>query len=127
MVALADGRTSAVNALTFDSCGGELALSIMLVFTHILCRQDGAGELYTYVPLNDENTSRLLAVPPSSKQNPDYGFSVGRCAWHFAAGVWYAVAERVKLNEPGVADGEPRFLGDCGRASCLTIQIHRQN
>ena len=47
-----------------------------------------------------------MAVPPKSIKHPDYGFSVGRGAWTFTAGRWIAVAERVKMNTVGHADGE---------------------
>lgn len=69
-------------------------------------RQEGAGELYAYVAPNTPNTVQLSSVPPWSKQNPDYGFSVGRGAFGFEAGRWHTVAERVKLNEVGCDDGE---------------------
>ena len=68
-------------------------------------REAGAGELYAYVPLNDANAAALQAVP-SSHRNPDYGFSVGRGLWTFEAGKWTTVAERVKMNTAGVADGQ---------------------
>ena len=67
-------------------------------------RENGIGELYAYLPLNDANTAALLAVPHSHR-NPDYGFSVGRGLWTFVPGRWTAVAERVKMNTPGQADG----------------------
>ena len=72
-------------------------------------RENGIGELYAYVAQNDANTSALLAVPPRSIQHPDYGFSAGRGAWRFAPGRWYAVAERVKLNTVGQANGASPF------------------
>ena len=67
-------------------------------------REGGLGELYAYVPQNDANTVALKAVP-RSHQNPDYGFSVGRGLWTFEAGKWFAVAERVKMNDVGQANG----------------------
>lgn len=68
-------------------------------------RAQGAGELYTYLPVTDENTSQLLKVPPKSFRNPDYGFSVGRGAFHFAPGEWTVVTERIKLNDVGSSNG----------------------
>jgi len=76
------------NASAFVSCGA------------------GKGEIYAYIPLNDTNTDRLLEVPPESHKNPDYGFSVGRGAFKFPKGAWTTIAERVKLNNVGQADGE---------------------
>ncbi|KAJ7143612.1 polysaccharide lyase family 14 protein [Mycena crocata] len=70
-------------------------------------RSKGLGELYTYLPLTATNRERLLAVPPSSKENSDYGFSVGRNAFKFdvAVGKWVTLAFRVKLNTIGCDDG----------------------
>lgn len=76
----------------------------MSAASDVWCREGGAGELYAYVPLNDANTRALEAVP-GSRRNPDYGFSVGRGAWRFEPGRWTAVAQRVKMNTPGQADG----------------------
>ncbi|KAJ7160157.1 polysaccharide lyase family 14 protein [Mycena filopes] len=71
-------------------------------------RAKGLGELYMYIPLTETNRERLLAVPPSSKENTDYGFSVGRNAFNFdmAIGKWISLAFRVKLNAIGAEDGE---------------------
>jgi hypothetical protein len=63
---------------------------------------------------------RLLEVPPQSKQNPDYGFSVGREAFRFAAGRWTTVAQRVRLNTPGQADG---MRHAAAARPCLTGEV----
>ncbi|KAG6848784.1 hypothetical protein C0991_012503, partial [Blastosporella zonata] len=57
---------------------------------NMFARPKSAGELYTYLPLTAANSTALLSVPPQSKQNTDYGFSVGRGAFHFdvAVGRW---------------------------------------
>lgn len=70
-------------------------------------RANSVGELYTYLPLTAENASQLLAVPPLSRKNADYGFSVGRGAFHLdiAIGKWVAVAFRVKMNDLGAKNG----------------------
>ncbi|KAH8828695.1 hypothetical protein DL96DRAFT_1595385 [Flagelloscypha sp. PMI_526] len=67
-----------------------------------------AGEMYAYLPLTEHNKSQLEAVPPESRENGDYGFSVGRNAFNFrdAIGRWISVAFRVKLNQVGQTDGE---------------------
>jgi hypothetical protein len=57
--------------------------------------------------MNETNTNALLAVPPYSKANTNYGISVGNGAWIFEPGVWTTIAERVKLNDIGRADGRP--------------------
>lgn len=61
--------------------------------------------------MTSNNASRLLAVPPVSKENADYGFSVGRDAFKLdaAVGQWVSLAFRVKLNTVGLEDG---MLGD---------------
>ncbi|KAK7022158.1 polysaccharide lyase family 14 protein [Favolaschia claudopus] len=69
-------------------------------------RSKGVGELYTYLPLTPGNRERLISVPPSSKENSDYGSSVGRDAFRFTAGKWLSLAFRVKLNSVGCGDGE---------------------
>ena len=69
-------------------------------------RANGLGELYAYLPINDQNTQQLLAVPPRSINNPDFGVSAGRGAFTFPAGQWVTVTERIKLNDPGSFDGE---------------------
>ncbi|TDL21278.1 hypothetical protein BD410DRAFT_790052 [Rickenella mellea] len=71
----------------------------------LMWRTNGAGELYTYVQSNDVN-NKVLSNVPNSIKNPDYGFSVGRGSWSFPAGQWITVAERIKLNDPGQANGE---------------------
>lgn len=36
-------------------------------------RQGGSGEIYTYMPEFEKNTKELLAVPPKSYGNYQYG------------------------------------------------------
>ncbi|KAI0090833.1 hypothetical protein BDY19DRAFT_905074 [Irpex rosettiformis] len=84
----------------------------------LMWRQGGQGELYTYLPNNPANTASLRSIPPKSIQHPDYGFSVGRGAWTFQPGRWTAVAERVKVNTIGNADGEIEVFID-GRSVIL--------
>lgn len=72
----------------------------------LMWRGDGLGELYAYVPLSSSNAERLKRVPPKSIQHADYGFSVGRGAFRFPAAEWVAIAQRVKMNTVGRADGE---------------------
>ena len=85
------------------------------IYIYPFVRGAGKGEIYAYIPLNDTNADRLLEVPPESHKNPDYGFSVGRGAFKFPKGAWTTIAERVKLNEVGKADGPSRrFLPNFG-------------
>ncbi|EIN10588.1 hypothetical protein PUNSTDRAFT_64709 [Punctularia strigosozonata HHB-11173 SS5] len=78
----------------------------------LMWRAAGDGEIYAYMPLEDANESSLLRVPPSSKRNPDYGYSVGRGSFQFVAGQWITIAQRVRLNEPGRPDGEMQLWVD---------------
>ena len=73
-------------------------------------RQGGSGEIYAYMPEFDKNTEQLLAVPPKSHGNHQYGFSVGRGAFLFPRGRWVTIAERVKLNDPGEENGTNETL-----------------
>ncbi len=71
-------------------------------------RAQAIGELYTYLPLTPNNEAQLAAVPPYSRQNADYGFSVGRGSFCLdaAVGKWIALAFRVKLNDVGLENGK---------------------
>ncbi|KAJ7213984.1 hypothetical protein GGX14DRAFT_444723 [Mycena pura] len=94
------------------------------------------GELYTYLPLTPSNRARLLAVPPMSKENPDYGVSVGRGAFTFTrdVGRWISLAFRVKLNAVGHEDGAFCLLscqgflraGTMGRRQVLRWRTHQR-
>ena len=113
-----EGKTIAANALVFVLCGGDCRKCFYTHSLTDLCCLRGAarGEIYAYVPLNDNNTQRLLEVLPESHKNPDYGFSVGRGAFTFPKGTWTTVAERVRLNKVGQADGQsflPPNLNKC--------------
>ncbi|TFY77928.1 hypothetical protein EWM64_g6086 [Hericium alpestre] len=96
----------------------------------LMWRADGLGELYTYLPMNETNSTQLLAVPPFSRQNPDSGFSVGRGAWTFRPGRWTKVAIRVKLNDVGAANanaGELELWIDGKSVISVTGLIHRDD
>jgi len=71
-----------------------------------LYRQGGSGEIYAYMPEFEKNSKELLAVPPKSYGNHQFGFSVGRGAFVFSPGRWVTIAERVKLNDPGEENGD---------------------
>ncbi|KAJ7464745.1 polysaccharide lyase family 14 protein [Mycena galericulata] len=94
--------------LSYSCTGGRQDHRCKCFNIRPMWRSKGHGELYTYLPLTPTNRERLLAVPPSSKENSDYGFSVGRNAFQFslAVGKWISLAFRVKLNAVGSEDGE---------------------
>ena len=79
---------------------------------YIPLRTGSVAELYTYLPLTPENAEYLKSVPPCSLENGDYGFSVGRGAFHLdvAVGRWVSVAFRIKLNDIGSANGCSYFV-----------------
>ncbi|KAI0081410.1 hypothetical protein K474DRAFT_1682014 [Panus rudis PR-1116 ss-1] len=72
----------------------------------MMWRTNGAGELYTYLPPDYSQNQAVCNVPPFSTCNDVYGASVGRGAFTWATGGWTTVAQRVKLNDVGVANGE---------------------
>lgn len=65
-------------------------------------------EVYLYAPRELEGNMgpNVCQVPPYSECNPDYGSSVGRGSSTFPRGRWITVAQRIKLNTSGVANGE---------------------
>lgn len=69
-------------------------------------REHGEGEVYTYLPPTFAANDVQCNVPPFSTCNPTYGASVGRGAFNFQAGQWTTVTQRVRLNDPGQANGE---------------------
>lgn len=99
------GLYGGVGEFSYGCTGGRNTDRCKCFNLRLMWREGGLGELYAYVPQNDANTVALKAVP-RSHQNPDYGFSVGRGLWTFEAGKWFAVAERVKMNDVGQANGE---------------------
>ncbi|EMD34319.1 polysaccharide lyase family 14 protein [Gelatoporia subvermispora B] len=82
--------------------GGDAAISCFS--TRLMWRSHGAGELYLYAP-KDKQTDALCSAPPQSVCDADYGLSVGRGSFHFAAGNWTHVRQTVTLNTPGQQDG----------------------
>ncbi|EIM80912.1 uncharacterized protein STEHIDRAFT_87240 [Stereum hirsutum FP-91666 SS1] len=92
----------------------------------IMWRANGEAELYAYLPLLPSNTRALLSVP-DSHENSDYGFSVGRGAWRFESGKWFAVATRVKLNEVGREDGELDVFVDGHCVISVRALVFRQD
>ncbi|OCH88244.1 hypothetical protein OBBRIDRAFT_780506 [Obba rivulosa] len=82
--------------------GGDAAVTCFS--TRLMWRSHGAGELYLYAP-KDKQTDDLCSTPPRSVCDADYGLSVGRGSFHFAAGNWTHVRQTVSLNTPGQQDG----------------------
>jgi len=77
----------------------------------LMWRSEGKGEIYAYLMPHSCNTDVLTRIPPRSKQNQDYGFSVGMGSFRLSregetSDPWLTIVERVKLNDIGVANGE---------------------
>ncbi|TBU26093.1 hypothetical protein BD311DRAFT_462777 [Dichomitus squalens] len=86
-----------------DGCsGGDDAIDCFS--TRLMWRGGGLGELYLYAP-KDKQTPALCATPPESVCDADYGLSIGRGSFRFAAGNWTHVKQTVVLNTPGQQDG----------------------
>ncbi|KAH7883456.1 polysaccharide lyase family 14 protein [Phlebopus sp. FC_14] len=100
------GMYGGVGQLAYRCSGGRQDDRCKCFNVRLMWRSNGLGEVYAYLPLNETNKKSLLAVPPRSTTNSDYGMSVGKGAWTFEPGVWTTIAERVKLNQVGQADGE---------------------
>ncbi|KAF7975433.1 hypothetical protein HWV62_9561 [Athelia sp. TMB] len=99
------GAFGGVGDASYRCSGGRQDDRCKCFSLRLMWRANGRGEIYSYIPLNQTNEDRMLEIPLSHK-NPDFGFSVGRGAFSFPKGVWTTVAERVKLNTIGQADGE---------------------
>ncbi|KAG7447391.1 uncharacterized protein BT62DRAFT_980379 [Guyanagaster necrorhizus] len=93
---------------TAKSCSGgrrsDECFSARLTF-----RTDGAGEIYTYLPLSFDANSNFCSNE-GSECNPTYGTSVGHGAFSFKAGEGTTVSERVRLNDVGQENGELELL-----------------
>ncbi|KAG1819444.1 polysaccharide lyase family 14 protein [Suillus variegatus] len=109
------GIYGGIGDIAYRCSGGRQNDRCKCFDVRLMWRRDGQGEIYAYLPINETNTNALLAVLPCSKANPDYGISVGIGAWIFGSGVWTTVAQRVKLNDIGRADGELQLWinGEC--------------
>jgi len=90
------------------SCSGGRR-DIRCFSARLMWRPEGAGELYTYLPPYDVpgfEVNKKQCDVPNSDCNPTYGTSLNRGSFHFKAGEWTTVSQRVKLNTAGKADGE---------------------
>jgi hypothetical protein len=86
-------------------CGGGSNPSTCFSL-RMMWRDGGAGELYAYIPTNQE---------PGFNNRPDvihndvYGQSIGRGKIHFQNNVWQTVTQQVHLNTVGKTDGWVKF------------------
>ena len=89
----------------FGCSGGRQSGRTACFDGRYMWRKNGAGELYTYIPLSDSNSVAQLAVSGTIANN-DYGYSVGRGLFTWPTGEWITVVQRVKLNTVGQSNGE---------------------
>ncbi|EGN97512.1 polysaccharide lyase family 14 protein [Serpula lacrymans var. lacrymans S7.3] len=99
------GMYGGVGDLAYKCSGGRQDDRCKCFNLRLMWRASGKGEIYAYMPLNNINTKQLLAVPPKSVLNNDYGISVGKGPYTLSTGLWITIAQRVKLNTPGKTDG----------------------
>ncbi|VDB91484.1 unnamed protein product [Peniophora sp. CBMAI 1063] len=105
------GVFGGMGELAYRCTGGRKEERCKCFDFRLMFRKDGAGELYAYAPLTASNERAFLAVP-GTRVNNDYGISVGRGLFSFAAGTWTTVAIRVKLNAVGAEDGQVELFID---------------
>lgn len=97
------------------SCSGG-ARETTCFSARLMWRTNGAGELYTYLPPYTDSAfaanKKQCDVAPFSECNPTYGASVGRGSFSFATGQWTTISQRVRLNDPGQANGELQLFAN---------------
>ncbi|KAI0034992.1 hypothetical protein K488DRAFT_76891 [Vararia minispora EC-137] len=101
------GLYGGVDANTARSCsGGRRDPSCWS--TRLMFRQNGQGELYTYIPYSASYPANLAQCAQNAHSDCTnaYGASVGRGAFSFVPGEWTQVAMRLRLNDAGSANGE---------------------
>ncbi|KAF9007072.1 polysaccharide lyase family 14 protein [Cyathus striatus] len=123
------GIFGGVGPLSYGCTGGRQESRCQCFDLRPMWRAKSEGELYAYVPLTAHNKNALLAVPPLSKENADYGFSVGRGSFKFdcAVGKWVTVAFRVKLNDVGEENGEIELWIDGSSVMCIKQLLLRES
>lgn len=101
-----DGGNDAETAI--GCSGGRRSTECYSV--RLMWRTNGMGEIYSYLPDYEVSgfsaNKKVCDVAPMSECNPTYGASVGRGSFTFPTGQWTTVSQRVKLNDPGQANGE---------------------
>lgn len=75
--------------------GGNAANGQDCFSTRVMWRQNGAGEVYAYIP-----ASNSLCSTKGIVCNPEFGISISRGSFGFVSGQWNRVTVLVRLNEP---------------------------
>lgn len=77
--------------------------------TRFMWRSGGQGEVYAYIPKEQESGFCSRA---DVHCDFNYGHSLGRGKWTFKKGQWQNIAQYVHLNTPGHTDGYIRVFLD---------------
>ncbi|KAF8748020.1 hypothetical protein RHS01_11111 [Rhizoctonia solani] len=96
--------------LAYGCSGGRQDGRDQCFSLRLMWRPKGEGEIYAYIPSTPSNHDALQNVPPKTHCNPDFGWSIARGSFAFAAGEWTTIAERVRLNDIGCANGETKSV-----------------
>jgi hypothetical protein len=78
----------------------------------LMWRTNGAGEFYNYYPTTVTQGGGYCSTAPYSICDTVYGDSIGRGSYSWATGKWTTVAQRLKLNDVGSANGEQTLWVD---------------
>ncbi|GFZ49702.1 hypothetical protein JCM24511_07104 [Saitozyma sp. JCM 24511] len=78
----------------------------------LMWRTNGAGEFYNYYPTSVTQGGGYCSTAPYSICDTVYGDSIGRGSYSWATGKWTTVAQRLKLNDVGSANGEQTLWVD---------------
>lgn len=80
------------------SCsGGNQSTGDNCVTMRLMWRQDGGGEVYSYIPVSDNSD---FCKNPNVLCNDQYGKSIGRGLLYFPPGTWTRIDMVMQLNEP---------------------------
>lgn len=83
--------------------------------SRLMWRPGGEGELYTYLPSYSDplyKANEIQCSLSNSTCNPQYGASLMRGSFTFTPGQWKTMAQRLKLNTVGNANGELELFVD---------------
>ncbi|KAJ9124713.1 hypothetical protein QFC24_003080 [Naganishia onofrii] len=91
------GKLAGLRGGSPDGCaGGEQTDGTTCFSARLMWRDDGAGEVYAYLPEKVNN----FCNQPNVICDPEYGISLGRGQFTFQRGAWNDLALFVQLNNP---------------------------
>ncbi|KAI9256651.1 hypothetical protein BDA99DRAFT_516986 [Phascolomyces articulosus] len=92
-----------------EICSGGVHTDICFS-TRTMWRREGDGELYAYVPEDQQRND--LCEQQGVFCDATYGYSLGRGAWTFKTGEWIKVKQSLYLNQPGKTNGKIKLSVD---------------